>query len=241
MTSPTATDEASTRIATVQQRLIDQLKNHPFVAACQKGQVSMDVLKVLLVQQGHYSTHFTRYLCALMSNLSTNEQVLEIASNLFEELGLAPDSPTPHSNLYRQMLQKFDLRLDDHLILPATQNLIDTMFSHCRSSDVASGLGAICLGAEGLVPMLYAAFVKGFSAHGVDDDTLQFFHLHIACDDDHAETLARMMIDLVARQGDSLARIEAAGQALVAARCIFLDEIARARPAHALPAEAVGG
>jgi pyrroloquinoline-quinone synthase len=216
---------ADTAIEYAQKRLIAQLAHHSFLARCRSGQISLDELKILLVQQGLYSSYFTRYLCALMSNLPSNTEVFELAENLFEELGFAPDSPTPHYLLYRDMLQAFELTLEGQTPTAATQYLIDTMFQHCRHPDPAVGLGALCLGAEGLVPHFYSDLIKGFAAHGIAAHTLRFFQLHIACDDEHAQTLARMMLARVEKHSSSLARIVNAGEALVNARCAFLDGI----------------
>ena len=218
-------------LQTAQRRLVDRLSRHPFLVACREGRASLDALKRLLVQQGLYSSNFTRYLCALMANLPSNEQILQLAENLFEELGFAPDSPTPHYLLYRETLAAFDLRLEEALPTAGTLRLIDTMFAHCRDRDPAVGLGALCLGAEGLVPALYSDFVKGFEIHGVDERALRFFHIHIACDDDHAETLAQLMVERVTRSPKNMDRILVAGEALVDARWAFLDDIARVEDA----------
>lgn len=228
MLRSTAIDDVQTALQLTQQRLINRLSTHPFLVSCREGRASLEALKRLLVQQGLYSSHFTRYLCALMANLSSNDQVLELAENLFEELGLAPDSPTPHYILYRDMLNAFDLRLDDAEPTSGTRQLINAMYAHCRSGDPAVGLGALCIGAEGLVPSLYADYVKGFEAHGINRDTIQFFYLHIACDDEHALTLSRMMAEQVAKEPQSMERILLASETLVNARLGFLDDVASA-------------
>lgn len=215
----------SDSLQAAQRRLCSQLSTHPFLVACREGTASLDALKRLLIQQGIYSSHFTRYLCALMANLPSNEETLQLAENLFEELGFAPDSPTPHYILYREMLADFGLQLEGSTATAGTRQLIDTMLANCRETDTAIGLGALCLGAEGLVPALYADFLKGFEAHDIDEDTLRFFRLHIDCDDDHAETLSQLMEERVMEDPDSLARIVAAGEALVDARWAFLDDI----------------
>ena len=41
---------------------------------------------------------------------------------------------------------------------------------------------------------MYSVFVTGLRKAGFHDDELGFFHLHIACDDEHAETLEQMML-----------------------------------------------
>jgi len=217
--------DARQSIESEKQRLIDQLLCHPFLVRCRAGKVSLEELQILLVQQGLYSSYFTRYLCAMMANLPSNAEVFELAENLFEELGFAPDSPTPHYLIYRDMLKAFGLSLDGQDLHPATQQLIDAMFDHCRRKDAAYGLGALCLGAEALVPSLYAELVRAFEAQGVDAKTIWFFHLHLQCDDEHAETLAKLMASRVEEDPSSLSRIVAAGRALVDARCRFFDGI----------------
>ena len=228
MLRSTAIDDVQTALQVTQQSLINRLSAHPFLVSCREGCASLDTLKQLMVQQGLYSSHFTRYLCALMANLPSNDHVLELAENLFEELGLAPGSPTPHYILYRDMLKAFNLRLEDAKPTSGTRQLIDAMYAHCRCSDPAVGLGALCIGAEGLVPSLYADYVNGFEAHGIGRDTIKFFYLHIACDDEHALTLSRMMAEQVTKEPESMERILAASEALVNARWAFLDGVANA-------------
>ena len=77
---------------------------HPFLAACRAGTIGRPRLNRLLTQHAKYGEHFTRFLSALMANLRSGDDCLRLAGNLLEEIGLAEDSPTPHSKLYREML-----------------------------------------------------------------------------------------------------------------------------------------
>ncbi len=205
--------------------LVDRVRSHPFLVRCRAGEATLPELKLFLVQQGLYSAYFTRYLCALMANLPDNELVLELAENLCEELGLTEDSPTPHSHMYRQMLQSLGLSLDGAKPLVGTRRLIDAMFDHCRDAKVARGLGALCLGAEALVPGVYSDLLAGFSAHGVPASDLEFFRVHVECDDGHAETMRDIMVDLVRRDPEQAPLMLAGGKALVDARLDFFDSI----------------
>jgi pyrroloquinoline quinone (PQQ) biosynthesis protein C len=99
------------------------------------------------------------------------------------------------------------------------------MFQHCKDPNPASGLGALCLGAEALVPEVYASIVAGFRAHQVPDKEIAFFLIHIECDDGHAETIRDIMIDIAEKDAQQLNRMLAAGQALVDARLRFFDDI----------------
>ncbi|SEA40102.1 TenA family transcriptional regulator [Alkalimonas amylolytica] len=207
------------------QMLSDKLYNHSFLVRCRQGSISLSELKAFLLQHGLYSTYFTRYLCAMMASLPANSQVLALAENLFEELGLAPDSPTPHHVIYKNMLDTFSIALDSAKINQETQALIDCMFKHCREQNPALGLGALCIGAEAIVPALYSSLVAGFRHHGISDEAIQFFILHIECDDGHAETLHEIMLDISGENELQLENMIKAGEELINARLNFFSAL----------------
>jgi pyrroloquinoline-quinone synthase len=206
--------------------LIATVRQHPFLKRCRNAQVHLPELQVFLVQQGLYSRYFTRYLCAMMANLKSNEDVLALAENLFEELGLTPDSPTPHSTIYRQMLEHFGLDLADHPTpLPGTTLLIESMFGHCRNHNPACGLGALCLGAEALVPSIYSDILTAFVGEGIDPGYTEFFRIHVECDDGHADTMRDIMVAMAQRDPAQLDTMIQSGHTLVRARMAFFDSI----------------
>lgn len=207
----------------VRHELVATVTQHPFLKRCRDGSVSLEVLKGFLVQQGHYSRHFTRYLCALMSNLRTNDQVLALADNLFEELGLTEGSPAPHSDIYRAMLGRFGLSLEKTTPHAATQGLIQAMFDHCRDLNPSRGLGALCLGAEALVPQIYTDILAGFAAKNIDAADTEFFQIHVECDDGHAETMRDLMVQTAQEDPAQLEIMIKAGRSLVQARCRFFS------------------
>ncbi|MCW8126107.1 TenA family transcriptional regulator [Microbulbifer halophilus] len=205
--------------------LIARARTHPFLVRCRRGEVKLEELKLFLVQQGFYSTYFTRYLCAMMANLPGNDEVLALADNLFEELGLEPDSPQPHHLIYREMLQHFGLNLAGAEPLAGTRHLIERMFHHCRALSPSAGLGALCLGAEALVPDLYTDLVAGFRSCGIEDRAIEFFLLHIECDDGHAETIRDIMVDIASADSKQIDIMLDAGRDIVEARMHFFDSI----------------
>jgi len=204
-----------------------QLLSHPFLMRCADGSVTREELNHLLIQQGKYSQYFTRYLCALISQLNNNKDVLQLAENLSEELGFGHDDDAriPHSHIYTEMLGHFGLNLDDAETLPETQALIDVMFMLCRQPSGVHGLAAMCLGAEAVVPSLYSRFVEGFRANGVHDDELKFFTIHIECDDGHAETMFDMLANLVQNSNANLVTARQAGEMVINARLRMFDAL----------------
>jgi pyrroloquinoline quinone (PQQ) biosynthesis protein C len=143
------------------------------------------------------------------------------------------------------MLNHFGLAMDGQRPLPGTRRLIDAMFDHCRDPRVARGLGALCLGAEALVPSIYTDLIKGFVAAGVPAPAIEFFQIHVECDDGHADTMRNIMIVLADADPDQLSLMLSAGHALVDARLAFFDSIEAhykagsiAAATHASPEEA---
>lgn len=207
------------------KELSDKLNSHSFLERCRAGTITLNELKHFLLQHGLYSTYFTRYLCAMMASLPKNEYVMELSENLFEELGLEPNSPTPHHIIYREMLNSFSLQLNPQNINTETQMLIDTMFNHCRNTNPAFGLGALCIGAEAIVPTLYSSIIEGFRHNGISDEEIEFFLLHVECDDGHAETLNNIMHEIADDDEEQLMNMFKAGEALIDARLEFFSAI----------------
>jgi pyrroloquinoline-quinone synthase len=206
--------------------LINMVLAHPFIKRCQNGEITLEELKIFLTQQGLYSSYFTRYLCALMSNLPSNVEVLALAENLFEELGLdETQKSVPHSVIYSKMLADFSIFLENQKASEETQNLISTMLDFCKNPNPAYGLGAICLGAEALVPALYSAIIDGFLSCGVKIDLIEFFTIHVECDDGHAETIRDIMFDMISKNPENMHIMFSSGRELVEARLKFFDGI----------------
>lgn len=216
---------ASSEMQAAYARLNACITGHPFLTRCADGSISFEALRRFLVQHGKYARYFTRYLCALISQLDDDNDVLRLAANLVEELGQSAAGGVPHSRIYAAMLDRFGIDLAQHPIYPETQNLIDTMFMLCRQGGGIAGLGALCLGAEAIVPSTYARLIDGFRRHGVEDEALEFFTIHVACDDEHARTMYEMIDRLTASSRHRRITVINAGEAAVAARSRFFDAL----------------
>jgi pyrroloquinoline-quinone synthase len=199
---------------------------HPFLLNCRSGQISLDALRCFLVQHGKYASYFTRYLCALISQLEHAPDVLHLAENLAEELGFGDkESGPPHSQIYASLLRRFDLSTDALPTFPETENQIRTTFMLCRQPEGIAGLGALCLGAEAIVPTIYSAVVQGFRHHGIADKDLDFFKIHIECDDGHAETMYQILGTLTENAPDKLMYAIQAGDIAIQTRLRVYDAI----------------
>jgi pyrroloquinoline-quinone synthase len=192
--TPTAvtTDAGSpTAVEHLVSGFLEQLRRHPFVDGCRNGGVSWVQLMSFLAQQGYYGQFFTRYLCALISNLGDLPSVHKLTTNLAEEMGFAngDSASETHAEIFSAMLSGFGIDLHSTEIFDETRMLVSVMFAHCRNLQPAYGLGALCLGAEAIVPSLYRDVMAGFKHHGTPDELLRFFRIHVECDDGHAEAM----------------------------------------------------
>lgn len=172
---------------------IQDLDDTPFLTRCREGSVTLFELDTFIIQQFHYARHFTRYLCALMGNLPQESDRSALASNLFEELGLSGGTGVAHAVIYRQMMVERQLDDQGTPAHPETLHLVKSMLTACSNSDPLVGLGALCLGAEAIVPHVYSQIVSGFLSVGESLDRLKFFTIHIEDDDEHAVTMRKII------------------------------------------------
>jgi pyrroloquinoline quinone (PQQ) biosynthesis protein C len=200
---------------------IDALDETPFLTRCREGIVSRGELHTYVRQQCHYSRHFTRYLSALLANVSDEADRRDLVQNLFEEMGLGAFGNVPHSQIYRDMMRTMGLSLGDEPAYAETEALITTMFECCSSKRPMVGLGALCLGAEAIVPHLYSTIVHGFESVGESAQNLTFFNIHIEGDDEHAVTMRRIILRELERDPESRTDLEYGAARAIAARIGF--------------------
>jgi pyrroloquinoline quinone (PQQ) biosynthesis protein C len=217
--------------------LLSRLDQTPFLTACRAGSIPRWELEFFLIQQYHYSRHFTRYLCALMANLHADEDRQALTENLFEEMGRGDLGLIPHSQIYRDMLRS--LHLDPISSAPkrATVTLVETMLRLCASPEPMHGLGALCLGAEAIVPHIYSQVMMGLRARGFPEEHLTFFPLHIDGDDNHAITMKGIIDRELARSPEKLAPLQAAATKSISARIQFFEALSH--PTEAVHAKAL--
>ncbi len=103
------------------------LSDSLFLRRCRDGSITKCELDEFLIQQFHYSRHFTRFLCALLANLAHEPDRQLLTENLFEEMGLGEAGDVPHSLLYRQMLHALALEPKDSQPSAETSSLVSTM------------------------------------------------------------------------------------------------------------------
>jgi pyrroloquinoline-quinone synthase len=205
---------------------LNSLRATSFLSRCRTGIVSRRELELFLKQHSHYSQNFTRYLCALISNLRDEEDRKLLTQNLFDELGLI--TGVSHAEIYRQMIATVLPSGNDVGVFPATQALIETMLECCRNSRPMVGLGALCLGAEAIVPEVYSTIMNGFDAVREPRENLDFFTIHISDDDEHARTMRNIILRELENNPRSRHDLEYGAARAFDARVEFFEAISAA-------------
>lgn len=208
----------------IQPVWLDALSRTRFLTRCRSGEITRAELNNFVEQHQIYSRCFTRYLAALLANIEDDQHRFELTQNLFDEMGLGTAGALPHAKLYRSMMANLGLQ-PEQTPLPATQHLIDAMFECCRAPSVMVGFGALCLGAEGIVPHIYQQIVDGFLAVGESLSTLQFFTVHIQCDDGHADTMCAIIDQQIKCHPNSLIDLNYGAEKLIRARIDFFESL----------------
>lgn len=201
------------------------LDSHPLLVDCRKGIAPIAMLRRFLVQHQYYSRNFTRYLTAMMSSLPSATDLRELTHNLVEEMGLDQPNAITHSDLYQKALENCGVISGSDPILPATTELIETMFGYCRSRNPIDGLSALCFGAEAIVPTLYGSLLTGLRNAGITGQGLYFFELHVSEDEQHAITMRRIIQRLIAERPQRRMKAIAIADEMVALRMAVLDAV----------------
>jgi pyrroloquinoline quinone (PQQ) biosynthesis protein C/mannose-6-phosphate isomerase-like protein (cupin superfamily) len=191
------TDESTPEAAL--EKLRERQASHPFwknrlLAACRAGHLTKEDYRFVFSQYFLYSQSFTRYLAAVMATCENDLFRAELAKNLWEEGG-GVEPKRRHAEIFRTFLKDgLGVQLDKIEYLEFSRLFVREYLDFCMRSPPAAGSAFLSLGTEGVVAKVYETFVEGLTQAGIEDSQLEFFKLHIACDDDHAVTLESMML-----------------------------------------------
>ena len=218
-----------TIITVIDEQIIKDLYNTKFFHKCRTGRISKQEMSDYIIQQNLYSSHFTNYLCALMANLKSKEDVIRLTDNLCDELGLNDESKIPHYKLYENMASSMEIALKSQTELHTTKILIHSMMAYCQDNDSLKGLAALCFGAEAIVGLVYSQIIIGLEKLGFTDKKhLKFFTLHVQCDDEHGRTLYEIIKREIDNNPEKLEMVRSIAQDMVKKRINFFDEIINA-------------
>jgi pyrroloquinoline quinone (PQQ) biosynthesis protein C/mannose-6-phosphate isomerase-like protein (cupin superfamily) len=181
------------------ERLREAQRTHSFwqnrlLRACVAGELSKSDFQFVFSQYYLYSKNFTRYLAALMASCDSDYHRARLSENLWEEGGMAAPEDR-HAEIFRRFLREgLQINLDEVEYLDSTRYFVREYLDFCMRSNAAASAAFLSLGTEAIVSRLYGMMVAGLQQAGVPQEHLQFFHIHMECDDEHAETLEQMMV-----------------------------------------------
>jgi quercetin dioxygenase-like cupin family protein/pyrroloquinoline quinone (PQQ) biosynthesis protein C len=168
--------------------------NNELFAACKAGSLTKDDFAFLFGQYYLYSKNFTRYLSGLMANLDDDLLRSRLSENLWEEGGGSKPEER-HAQMFRDFLTAgMGIDLESIQYTPATRHFVDRYLDHCIRQDALHAAAFLSLGTEAIVGRMYEILLVGLQKAGVDERHLGFFKLHIACDDEHAQTLEDILL-----------------------------------------------
>jgi pyrroloquinoline quinone (PQQ) biosynthesis protein C len=225
--------------ALANQALRHQAVHHPYLTALGRGELP-DQLAALRDFARHYhaySSHFPRYLTAVISKLDNPAHRHALLENLTEEsghyeqaeleelaaIGIAPEwiVGLPHPELFRRFRRALGV-IDTDTGSEAIEVVCwrEQFLAILTGGSAAEALGALGLGTETIVQTIYQPFVLAIERIGMDPRDSVFFPLHTAVDDHHQATLRDIAIDLAATEQGRL-DLNKGMQKALALRCSF--------------------
>jgi quercetin dioxygenase-like cupin family protein/pyrroloquinoline quinone (PQQ) biosynthesis protein C len=159
-----------------------------------QGALSREDMRYVFSQYHLYTSSFTRFIAAVMASCESDLFRAQLSENLWEEGG-GCEPARRHAEIFRGFLRR-SLGIEDVKRItyaPFTQQFVREYLEMSLRSEPIAGAAFLSLGTESIVARLYKVMRTGLRCAGIADDELEFFDIHIACDDAHAATLERMM------------------------------------------------
>ncbi|HEX7842521.1 MAG TPA: iron-containing redox enzyme family protein [Kofleriaceae bacterium] len=180
-----------------------------------QGAFSREDLRFIFSQYHLYTSTFTRFIAAVMATCEDDRFRAALSQNLWEEGGGCEPSRR-HAQIFRNFLQH-SLGIEDVGRIeyaPFTRLFVNEYLDHSMRLDPMAAAAFLAVGTEGIVSRMYEIMRTGLRRAGIPDPELEFFDIHIACDDDHAVTLENLMVSYAHRPGWFAACADAVTRAL---------------------------
>ena len=165
---------------------------HPFSRLWAQGALSREQLGRYAVQHFYYIDPIPQQFAALYARLPDLDARQHLLENLLgEEM---PDTPEKrHPDLLVKFAEACGLSRDEVInadlrdeILPTTRAMRAWIWELSTIRHLAESAAGIMVALEGQLPTLYPAYVKAMRKMGFSEDDMEFFHVHIEGDEEHA-------------------------------------------------------
>ena len=168
----------------------------------EEGAFSLSDMRYVFSQYHLYTSTFTRFIAAVMASCESDLFRAQLAQNLWEEGGGCEPSRR-HAQIFRSFLHS-SLGIDDLQNIayaPHTRHFVREYLAQSQRDEPVAGAAFLSLGTEGIVSRMYGIMRRGLIQAGVPAAELEFFDIHIACDDEHAVTLENLMLSYADQPG----------------------------------------
>jgi len=179
--------------------------HHPYLTRIASGDLPNVAwaLRDYAYQYAFYSHEFPNYLRGVIEHLESADHRATLLENLAEEQG-DPTSDALESLPHTELFARFQsaIGIDERYRRenkPSTTVEVwrDLALQKCQSKQVGVAVGAIGLGTEFVVPTIYTYLLEGIRAYTeLDEQDYFFFTLHATCDQEHAEDLRLITVEL---------------------------------------------
>lgn len=166
---------------------------HPFSRAWANGELNLKQIGFWAVQHFYYIDAIPQQFGHLFCRLDDLEARQHMLENLLgEENPAHPDKR--HPNLLVKFGKACGLKDDDFHgaelkgnVLPSTRAMRAWIWEMVNVRHLAEAAAGIMVALEGQLPTLYPKYVEAMKKMGLSDDDMEFFHVHIMGDVEHAD------------------------------------------------------
>lgn len=165
---------------------------HPFSRAWANGELSRAQLGEWAIQHFYYIDPIPQQFAQLFARLPDLDARQHLLENLLgEEMPHAPGKR--HPDLLRKFARACGVSDERMLaaeangeILPTTRAMRAWIWELSGIRHLAESCAGIMVALEGQLPTLYPRYVEAMRKMGLTDDDMEFFHVHIEGDTEHA-------------------------------------------------------
>ena len=171
---------------------------HPFSVAWANGELTREQLGMWAIQHFYYIDAIPPQFAALYSRMPDMEGRLMLLDNLIGE-----DMPDAPGKSHPQLLLNFAAHCgfasdvvvaaeEDGKILPTTRAMRAWIWELAKVRPLEQACAGIMVALEGQLPTLYPTYIDAMRKMGFTDEQLEFFHVHVEADVEHADVGLRL-------------------------------------------------